>query len=120
MDIKEILDSHAKWLRGESGGRRADLRGADLRRSSLRDADLWGCTGNNRQIKSLFISGKYQITYTAEYLQIGCQRHEISSWWDFDDEKISSMDDGALDWWRDNKDFIRMAIDKYPAVKTGK
>ena len=40
MDIKLILEKHAKWLRGEDGGERADLRGADLRGADLHDADL--------------------------------------------------------------------------------
>lgn len=37
MNIKEILDKHKKWLLGEGGGERANLRNADLR-----DADLYG------------------------------------------------------------------------------
>ena len=46
MDIKLILEKHAKWIRGEDGGERADLRGADLcdadlRGADLRDADLY-------------------------------------------------------------------------------
>ena len=45
MDIKLILEKHAKWIRGEDDGERADLRGADLRDAdlcgaNLRDADL--------------------------------------------------------------------------------
>ena len=52
MDIKLILEKHAKWIRGEDGGERADLRnadlcdadlsGADLRDADLRDANLRG------------------------------------------------------------------------------
>ena len=47
MDIKLILEKHAKWARGEDGGERADLcganlRGADLCGADLRDADLCG------------------------------------------------------------------------------
>ena len=48
----EVLQRHAKWLKNEEGGekanlrdadlRGADLRGADLRGANLRDADLWG------------------------------------------------------------------------------
>jgi hypothetical protein len=30
------------------------------------------------------------------------------------------MDSGALEWWKENKDFIFMAIEKYPAKPTGK
>ena len=37
MDIKLILEKHAKWIRGEDGGECANLRGADLC-----DADLYG------------------------------------------------------------------------------
>ena len=40
MDIKLILEKHAKWIRGEDGGERADLCGADLRGADLHDADL--------------------------------------------------------------------------------
>jgi len=39
-DILKILKKHAKWLRGEEGGERADLRGTDLRKADLRKADL--------------------------------------------------------------------------------
>ena len=40
MDIKLILEKHAKWARGENGGERADLHGADLRNANLCSADL--------------------------------------------------------------------------------
>ncbi len=53
-ELKEILEAHAKWLRGEPGGRGADLSfkdlrphadalcGANLSGSSLRSSDLAG------------------------------------------------------------------------------
>ena len=40
MKIKEILEKHQKWLNGEAGGERANLRGADLSRADLSGADL--------------------------------------------------------------------------------
>lgn len=40
MDIKLILEKHAKWIRGEDGGERADLCGADLRDADLCSANL--------------------------------------------------------------------------------
>ena len=40
MDIKLILEKHAKWIRGEDGGERADLHDADLHDANLCDADL--------------------------------------------------------------------------------
>lgn len=44
MDIKLILEKHAKWARGEDSGERADLRGADLCGADLSDANL--CCAN--------------------------------------------------------------------------
>ena len=40
MNIHEVLEKHKKWLNGEEGGQRADLRGAYLRGANLRGADL--------------------------------------------------------------------------------
>ena len=40
MNIKIVLEKHAKWLRGEDGGECADLRGADLRYADLGGANL--------------------------------------------------------------------------------
>ena len=39
-ELKAIIYKHAKWARGEDGGERAKLCGADLRDADLRDADL--------------------------------------------------------------------------------
>ena len=44
MDIKLILEKHAKWLRGEDGGERANLCSANLCGTNLRGADL--CDAN--------------------------------------------------------------------------
>ena len=41
-ELKAIIDKHAKWLRGEDGGERADLYGADLRDADLYGANLYG------------------------------------------------------------------------------
>ena len=42
-ELKEILDSHSKWLRND-GGKRADLCGANLRDASLYNANLYGAS----------------------------------------------------------------------------
>ena len=42
VKLQEILDKHLKWLRGEDGGERADLCGANLCDADLCDADLRG------------------------------------------------------------------------------
>lgn len=39
-EIKNELERHAAWLRGDDDGARADLRGEDLRGADLRGADL--------------------------------------------------------------------------------
>ncbi len=67
----------------------------------------------------MFISEIYPITYTSEYLQIGCELHKISEWWSFDDDRIRRMDcQKALDFWAENKEFIKMTLEKYPATPT--
>ena len=40
--LKEILEKHKKWLRGEEGGEKAKLSGADLRGADLSGANLSG------------------------------------------------------------------------------
>ena len=44
-ELQKILEAHGKWINGEYGGARADLRGAnlseaDLSEANLREADL--------------------------------------------------------------------------------
>ena len=39
-ELKKILKLHAKWLNGEEGGKRANLRWADLSHADLCHADL--------------------------------------------------------------------------------
>lgn len=41
-EIDKILENHKKWLAGEDGGSRANLRGANLRGANLQDAALQG------------------------------------------------------------------------------
>ena len=41
-ELSKILEKHRKWLAGEAGVQRADLRGADLRYANLRYANLSG------------------------------------------------------------------------------
>jgi uncharacterized protein YjbI with pentapeptide repeats len=42
MDLKQILELHKKWLNNEAGGKRANLRSADLSGANLSGADLRG------------------------------------------------------------------------------
>ena len=73
-DLKEIIESHGKWLRGEDGGERAylsgaylsgaDLSGADLSGAYLRSADLSGA-----DLRSADLSGAY---LDKRYIQTTC------------------------------------------------
>ncbi len=140
QELATFLEKHSLYLTGEEGGEIANLSGANLSGANLsyanlsyaylRDANLsyanlsganlWGCAGNSNEIKSIFVSEIYMITYTFEYLHIGCEKHLISDWWGFDDEKIISMDgEQALKFWAEWKDTIRTLIEKAPAKSTG-
>jgi uncharacterized protein YjbI with pentapeptide repeats len=100
----------------------ADLCGANLCGANLCDANLCGAnlmnlTGNRLHVKTIALE-KYTITYTAVYLQIGCQRHTFEEWMNFDDEKIGNMDLSALEWWKKWKEIIFKLIEMSPAEPT--
>lgn len=95
------------------------FEGANLSRVTFEGVDLSGCdlldcTGNNRQIKTIQ-AGKYIVNYTTEIIQIGCENHTIEDWFSFSDEKISEMDNGALDWWKDWKPILKQILEVSPA-----
>ena len=97
----------------------ANLDGADLRCANLRGASLWGATGNLKHIKSIFLE-KYQITYTSDILQIGCESHLITEWWEYNDKRIFDMDGKySLEFWHKWKDYIKQTIEMSPAEPTG-
>ena len=99
--------------------RDADLRCANLRGVNLRGASLWGATGNLKHIKSIFLE-KYQITYTSDILQIGCESHLITEWWEYNDKRIFDMDGKySLEFWHKWKDYIKQTIEMSPAEPTG-
>ena len=50
MDIKLILEKHAKWIRDEDGGECANLRNANLYDADLRGTNL--CSANLRGAKN--------------------------------------------------------------------
>ena len=84
--------------------RDTDLQGADLRYTDLQDANLRGANlldaiGNNREIKT-FQFGAYIVVHYLDILQIGCKKYTKDEWWNFTDEEISKMDNGALEWWK--------------------
>ena len=104
--VKAVLDKIS--LRG-AYLRDADLRGADLRDADLSDADLRGADlrGADLSGAAIVIYGMmWPIQITKNCIKIGCQSHTLDDWVDFDDDKISKMHDNALEFWKENKDFI--------------
>ena len=87
----------------------ANLCGANLRDANLRDANLWSAKGNQREVITIQ-TDVWQIIYTEEVMQIGCRRHSIEEWFSFDDEKISSMESRALEFWRKWKPILAMIM----------
>ena len=47
-ELKAIIYKHTKWARGEDGGERAELYGANLRGADLRNADLCGAKNTDK------------------------------------------------------------------------
>ncbi len=115
----------------------AYLSGSDLRWCDLRWCDLFGynlcgcdlrgadlrCTGNMREIKTLQIE-RWEIGYTSDTLQIGCERHAVSKWrkWDTPAGRkwIAKMDLEASRWAERLLPLVLQIIDASPAVPTGK
>ena len=110
-ELAEIIESHGKWLRGEDGGSRANLYGADLYGADLR------CMGNMHNIKTIQ-ADIWPVGYTHDTLQIGCQRHLIAEWQVFSDEEIGRMDSRALSWWEIWKPILMNIIEVSPANPT--
>ena len=136
-ELAKIIDAHKKWVNREKNGVRADLSGADLHGADLHGADLsgadlrwadlsgadlrWadlrGAVGNMTNIKSMQIE-KYSIVYTHDMLYIGCRGYPIQKWRNFNDEEITEMDEGALEWWSKWKEWIFNTIELSPASPT--
>ncbi|NZD50496.1 pentapeptide repeat-containing protein [Rhizobium leguminosarum] len=97
----------------------ANLDGANLDGANLVRANLWVSSGNNKHIRTLQ-AGSYLVSYTDTMMQIGCQRHTIAEWWNFDDRRIAEMDGKtALKFWAVWKPLLQAIIAAAPADATG-
>lgn len=76
----------------------ANLSDANLWGADLKDANLWGAIGNGKEIQTIQ-TRYYTINMTKDFMQIGCEQHTYSEWFNFDDEIISSMGRNALEFW---------------------
>jgi len=104
--------------------RGANLRGADLREAVLQGADLreavlWRANLQRADLRGavydvpltrppITITGfSFSVVVTDRHVQIGCQRHTIEKWAEFDSAAIRRM--GGLDHqdeWADNRDWL--------------
>ena len=86
----------------------ANLRGANLCGANLRGANLRGANLRDAKNAPIVITGMrwvVQISGTG-WMQIGCQKHSVSEWMAFNDDRISNMSDGALDFWNANREML--------------
>ena len=86
--------------------RGADLRGADLKEANLRGADLRLADLRSADLPTdvIRIDGmRWDVTILHGWMRIGCQHHYVDVWDKFTDNKISKMDDDALEFWQANK-----------------
>jgi len=76
-----------------------NLRYVDLSGADLRYVDLSGA--------AMVIYGmKWAVQITKNHITIGCQSHSLDAWINFNDKEISSMHSNALEFWKENKEFI--------------
>lgn len=65
LELAQIIDSHAKWLKGEDGGIRADLSGCNLS-----DSDLSGCNLSRVDLSRANLSG-VNLSGVKNHLYVG-------------------------------------------------
>ena len=84
-ELNQILNEHKLWLRCE-GGKRADLRSADLSGASLRSADLSGADLSGANLRSAYLSG---ADTDKRYIVISCiGSRKDSTVYCFDDDEL--------------------------------
>ena len=88
--------------------RNANLSFADLSDANLSCADLRFLHSANGKELACMNAGKYQVVLSKEKIAIGCKFFTVEEWKEFDDDKISKMDDGSLEWWKQWKELVFM------------
>jgi len=93
----------------------ADLTDADLTCADLTDADLTDADLTDAKNTPLVIYGLRWIVQINGFgqMKIGCQKHDVSAWRDFDDDAISAMDVGALSFWKQHKTTLLAICENY-------
>lgn len=66
--LKNVLEAHKRYLVGDRGGKRADLRGAYLRGADLREADLRGVNLGGADLHEANLSGANGLTSAIDFM----------------------------------------------------
>lgn len=133
-ELKEIIRLHGLYLRGESGGKRAYLSGADLSGADLSGANLSGAYLSGANLSGANLSGAdlryanlsgakdgaiarldfsgWSICVRSDETTIGCQWHSNDKWlsWSPESPEIAAMHQDAADWWRVHGDAVKAVI----------
>ena len=118
--IATVLAAHRLWLGGDSKGVRADLTGANLTRANLTRAKI----AEGTIASFVFMTGLrwpvlvFFLVRSSAILQIGCERHATEEWAGFTDERIASMGNYALEFWREWRGPL-LALAKHEAGRAG-
>ena len=108
--IATVLAAHRLWLGGDSKGVRADLTGAKIAEGTI--ASFVVMTGLRWPVLVFF------LVRSSAILQIGCERHATEEWAGFTDERIASMGNYALEFWREWRGPL-LALAKHEAGRAG-
>ena len=94
-------NENVEWNRATD---RIDWISGDFRGGNFRGGNFRGESLNTNPLSLYGLIWNVYITTTM--IHIGCQSHLITQWENFSDEEINSMEDRALDFWKQWKDVI--------------
>ena len=109
---------------------RANLVGANLTDANLYGANLTGANLTYAKIAEgtiasfVLMTGQrwpvlvFFLVRSSAILQIGCKRHAAEEWAGFTDERIASMGNYALEFWREWREPL-LALAKHEAGRAG-
>ena len=111
FDVENIRGAHLRGANLTGANLRgANLRGANLRGANLSGADLRGADLSGADLAGadlIVITWMYWTVYiTTDHIRIGCRSYTREEWKKFSEEEISEMHEGALNFWKENKELI--------------
>ena len=74
-ELKSVLEKHKKWLNNEDGGKRAYLRGADLRGADI-DYACWPLWCSSKGVK---VDAKIARQLAAHFCVLDCDDQEYQA-----------------------------------------